>query len=155
MKRPLLILLAILSICICRGKAHLNIVPVPVEVQEREGAFRLSSNTQVCVADKSLERVAAHYVEQLRKLGVQGLRIAYRPHRSNVINLSLAEGLGEEQYLLDISDKQIVVKGGSEKALFYGLQTLRQIVSASNGDADGVLLAGVHIWRQTSSIAPR
>ena len=42
-------------------------------------------------------------------------------------------------------DKQVWVKGGSDKALFYGLQTLRQIVSASKGDADGVLLAGVHI----------
>ena len=145
MKRPLLILLALLSIFVSKGQAHLNIVPVPVEVQELEGEFRLSSNTQVCVADKSLERVAMHYVEQLGRLGVQGLHIAYRPHRSNVINLSLAEGLGEEQYLLDISNKQIAVKGGSEKALFYGLQTLRQIVSASKGDADGVLLAGVHI----------
>ena len=140
MKRPLLILLALLSIFVSKGQTHLNIVPVPVEVQEREGAFRLSSNTQVCVVDKSLERVAMHYVEQLGRLGVQGLHIAYRPHRSNVINLSLAEGLGEEQYLLDISYKQVSVKGGSEKALFYGLQTLLQMMD------------GGEILRDTSNI---
>ena len=41
--------------------------------------------------------------------------------------ISVSEKLGEEEYILTVDENGIKLTGGSEKAVFYGRQTLRQL----------------------------
>ncbi len=43
------------------------------------------------------------------------------------LSVSIDEGLGEEEYTLTVDKSGIQLCGGSEKAVFYGRQTLRQL----------------------------
>jgi hexosaminidase len=47
--------------------------------------------------------------------------------KGNVL-LSIDSTLAVEGYTLDVTKQGVVIKGGSEKAVFYGLQSLRQVV---------------------------
>ncbi len=42
------------------------------------------------------------------------------------ISASINENLGEEEYILTVGSNGVTLEGGSEKALFYGKQTIRQ-----------------------------
>lgn len=44
-----------------------------------------------------------------------------------VPDISISENLGEEEYILTVDKDAIKLVGGSEKAVFYGRQTLRQL----------------------------
>ena len=114
--------------------AECVIVPRPVSYEPQKGKVSLTSKSVVYVADKSLVHPAeifCSYVAAEKELHLSVVEVA--PKSKSAIRLSLDKSLGEEEYLLDIAKTGIVIKGGSEKAVFYGLQSLRQIVFHAKG----------------------
>ena len=115
--------------------AECMITPRPVSYEAQEGVFSLSKKTAVYVADKSLAHPATlfcSYVEA--EMGLH-LAVVEKMPKSAAIALSIDKTLAEEAYTLNISKSGVVLKGGSEKGVFYGLQSLRQVVfhSQPNG----------------------
>ena len=105
------------------------IVPRPVSYEPQKGTLNLNAKTIVCAVNKSLVRPATMFSSYvLAEKGVEFAVINGDVKGKATINLSLDKTLAEEEYLLDISKQGIMIKGGSEKAVFYGLQSLRQVV---------------------------
>ncbi len=130
MKRLFMTMVALASI-VAVSAAEVAIVPRPLSVDRTEGTFTLSEKS-VIVADGSLARPAAIFTSLIAKENGFEPAIAQSAGKSkSVVKLAVDAKLGDEEYILDITRGGIVITGGSDKAVFYGLQSLRQLVLAA------------------------
>ena len=119
--------------------AECVIVPRPLSYEPQKGKLSLTSKTVVYAADKALVRPATMFCSYVA--AEKDLKISVAegtPKSKGAIVLLIDKALGEEEYQLDVTKKGVVIKGGSEKAVFYGLQSLRQVVFHSKGNGKKV-----------------
>ena len=138
MKRIFTLFVALATVCVVMA-AECVIVPRPASFEPQKGKVTLTSKSVVYVADKSLVCPATMFCSNVAsEKGLQLSVVEKQPKGKGVIALSIDKSLGEEEYLLDVTKQGVVIKGGSEKAVFYGLQSLRQVVFHSKGNAKKV-----------------
>ena len=105
------------------------IVPRPVSYEPQKGKYVLSSKTTINVADKALVRPATMFCKYVAdEKGLQLSVVESAAAAKGAITLSVDKLYSEEAYVLVIAKNGVTIKGGSEKAVFYGLQSLRQVV---------------------------
>ena len=133
MKKLFLTCAAIVVACVAMA-AECVIIPRPASYEPQKGKCALSSKTVVYVADKSLVRPATIFCKYVAEEKGLQLNVAEGVAPSNgAIALSIDKNLAPEGYTLDITKGGVVIKGGSEQGVFYGLQSLRQVVFHSKG----------------------
>jgi hexosaminidase len=106
-----------------------SIIPIPLSCRLTGGApFALTRQTVVTTGgDASLKGVAAHLGKLL------GVAVAERaPAGGRVISLgidaTLMKKLGAEGYTLSVAAGGVVIRGGGAAGVFYGMQSLRQLL---------------------------
>jgi hexosaminidase len=121
-----------------------NIVPIPTKVTLGEGVFSLQKDTRILIDEnnKELNEIAQLLATKFEfsagfpvKVGV------YKPgsKAKNVIVLTLENpdvNLGKEGYTLDVSQKDIFVRSISANGVFYGIQSLLQLLPADFGNPE-------------------
>ncbi len=124
--------------------AGVKIIPRPVEVQRREGTFRLDRRTALVVADTSrrLFRAAeifAGYVNASSSFRLVPRRgdMAARPAVVVQLGGDTAR-LGREGYTLAVTPERVLVTAAAPAGAFYGLQTLRQLFPPELEDSNYV-----------------
>ncbi|MBR2858514.1 MAG: beta-N-acetylhexosaminidase [Alistipes sp.] len=133
MKKLFLTCAAIVVACAAMA-AECVIIPRPASYEPQKGKCALSSKTVVYAADKSLVRPATIFCKYVAEEKGLQLNVAEGVAPSNgAIVLSIDKNLTPEGYTLDITKGGVVIKGGSEQGVFYGLQSLRQVVFHSKG----------------------
>ena len=128
MKRLLLTFVA-LVVAFTVMAAENVIVPRPTSFESQKGKLSLTSKSVVAVSDKSLVRPATMFCAYVA--AEKGLTLSVVENGAigkGAIALSLDKKLGEEEYLLEVTKNGVVVKGGSEKAVFYGLQSCNRVI---------------------------
>ena len=106
------------------------LIPQPVRCRMASGSFVFSRNARI-IAAGALDKVAALATEQL---GISAVREGKTEDR--VIHLAVDSSLTPEGYRLDIGVNRVSIVGGSPAGVFYGIQTLRQIIGpAPVGDS--------------------
>ena len=119
--------------------AECVIVPLPVSYEPQKGKVTLSSKSAVYVADKALVRPATMFCSYVAaEKGLQLAVVEGAAQGKGAIALSIDKALAEEEYTLSIAKTGVTIKGGSEKAVFYGLQSLRQVIFHAKGNAKKV-----------------
>ncbi len=109
--------------------AECVIIPRPASYEPQNGKCVLTPKSVVYAADKSLVRPATMFASYVKaENGLDLAVVESAPKGKGAISLYLDKGLAEEGYLLEVTKAGVVIKGGSEKAVFYGLQSLRQVV---------------------------
>ena len=133
MKKLFLTCAAIVVACAAMA-AECVIIPRPASYEPQKGKCALSSKTVVYVADKSLVRPATIFCKYVAEEKGLQLNVAEGVAPSNgAIVLSIDKNLAPEGYILNVTKGGVVIKGGSEQGVFYGLQSLRQVVFHSKG----------------------
>ncbi len=134
---PLCILMAVLSgMANAQGNdPNLGIIPAPVSVKKGAGQFILSQQT-VILADSVTNKAViflADYLQNKAMLHVQ-LKANNGSNAANTIVLTAvgADNLPLDGYHLTITSKQILI-AGKGAGLFYGIQTLIQLIPADRG----------------------
>jgi hexosaminidase len=109
--------------------AEIGLVPLPATVEPHAGAFELTPSTHV-VASPGAEDVAARLVEVLRPSTGLALPIAGGAPGYGDVALTLDAGAktGDEGYTLDVRDTGVTIVAARPAGLFYGCQTLRQLL---------------------------
>lgn len=136
MKRILVVITAIMSISAVYAADYTNvIVPRPLSIETNEGEFTLTSKCIIRVATESLVSPAQIFAEDVETNVGRKLTVKKASAKEGAINLKLDSTLEHEQYVLNIAADGIWIAGGSERAVFYALQSLRQILAAQNGSS--------------------
>lgn len=119
------------------GDTDICIVPKPLSITDGEGSFAISSATRISIGDDSLRRPAEMFAEDMSmELGGR-MTVSDRKSRRS-ISLNLDQAMESEEYRLEVGRNGISVCGGSEKGVFYALQSLKQLIicaSPTNGRA--------------------
>jgi hexosaminidase len=108
------------------------IVPWPRTLEARDGAFSPAQALRISVSDEGnadLRRSAGLLADYLRELG--GVSATVGPGGAITLALRADAPAGTEAYRLDITPERIDLSAQDPRGLFYGIQTLRQLVSAS------------------------
>lgn len=126
-----------------KGADSATIIPHPNQVVPKEGSFSLTADT-VIVAPGTLKNEA----EALRDLitPATGIKMAIQEGKADGSQIMLAldpslKNLGREGYTLQVVSKGAVIKSSSPTGVYYGIQSLIQmlpaaIVSTTKVDAD-------------------
>ena len=116
----------------CFGKegiSQLNLIPVPRKINLREGCFEILPSTVIVAGDDLTER-AGQLQDYLCPATGYKLPIKQSPQKNSIImeiNSEL-ESLGQEAYLLTADASGIKISSSTEKGVFWGIQTLRQLL---------------------------
>ena len=108
------------------------ITPIPVELVQNEGRFKLSKKTTFASSDTSGNKVAAYFASKIKKSTGYKLKIQNKKPSSNFIHLQIMTDIpvNDEGYLLDVTPKGIEIQAKSPQGLFYGMQTVMQLLPA-------------------------
>jgi len=144
----------------------LKLEPAPKEVQMRDGGFQVGPRTKIFVqlGHQAEDRIAAETLaEEVQdqsglKLNILGMKAAGKAEDGAIVlarlqdarvrrflarnGLKADEAVGQEGYLLFSDNSHLIVAANSGQGLFYGVQTLRQLLRP---DGKGLICPGVGI----------
>lgn len=127
-----------------------NIIPLPSQVNEiKAKGFTLKDGCTVRVSETGNESENMHRNARMLINGVaNAVNIAMtessKKRRGEVV-LSLDSTLADEQYSIKADSRSVIVKGGSAKAVFYGIQTIIKALPANCQNIKKVTLPAVQI----------
>ncbi|RYC72200.1 beta-N-acetylhexosaminidase [Spirosoma sordidisoli] len=104
------------------------LIPAPQTLETRSGTFVLTAQTPITV----LTPVAS--VRRMVQDNLPGLKLTDqpRPARAITVRLAAVAGVGPEGYDLVVGPSGITLTAPQPAGLFYGLQTLRQLLPAGD-----------------------
>ncbi|TAE32307.1 MAG: beta-N-acetylhexosaminidase [Cytophagales bacterium] len=108
----------------------ISIIPQPVSVQAQPGVFRLTKATSIHFGQLPGQYAANTLAEKLSRTTGYPLR-AIPGDRGGIqfsINATPNPALGAEGYTLDVTPKQVVIRANQPAGLFYGMQSLLQLL---------------------------
>ena len=135
-KNILLLVLFILGLSISANAQdtdpNMGIIPAPVSVKKSAGEFVLSQQT-VLLADSTGNKAVAFFTDYLQnKLMLHNqlkINSTESVHNSIVFTEKGTENLPDQGYRLTITPQQIII-AGKGAGVFYGIQTLLQLIPA-------------------------
>jgi hypothetical protein len=160
------------------GGLPLKLVPAPKEVKLRDGGFRVGPKTKILVllGHQSEDRIAAETLaEEVAdqsglKLDILGMKAAGKAADGAIVlarlqdkqvrrflarkGLRADEAVGEDGYILFSSKSHLIVAAKTGQGLFYGVQTLRQLLRPAG---KGLLCpaVGIRDWPNLEKIGGR
>jgi hexosaminidase len=132
--------------------AAMKLEPQPKELHLREGGFKVGPHTKIYVllGHQSEDRIAAETLaeevedESGLKLDILGMKPAGKAEDGAIVlarlqdirvrrflsknGLRADQAVGENGYLLFSDDQHLIVAANTGQGLFYGVQTLRQLL---------------------------
>lgn len=168
----IILLSATLLVQAQESDSRVSVIPQPRQLSTTEEVFRIDRSTRVALADprSTDDRFAARdFIEDLKQTADVTIRTGGRGRGSILIGkldlpviqnalqtagVSVPQNFHEEGYVLVSGNRGVVIGGRSPAGVFYGLQTLKQIV---RGSGTNVHVPGVRIvdwpamrWRGVS-----
>ncbi len=135
---------------------QLNLIPAPKEVRLQQGGFRVKPTTRILVefGHQEEDRIAAETLaEEIQdqsglKVSITGSKEKAKETRSAIVLARLqdrsvrdflatkgltADSIGDQGYLLFSDKTHLIVAANTGQGLFYGVQTLRQLLREDDG----------------------
>lgn len=115
------------------GRIHertISVVPCPETLIRRPGRCLLTERTSLLLSDRSLEPVAGYFTEKIARSS--GIDLKERREAGNTLALRLdtQRGIPEEGYELTVAPDGIELVASTGAGIFYGMQTLMQLLPA-------------------------
>jgi len=124
-------LLLVLSINLIQAQTStLNLIPQPVEIKQNSGSFTLTKSAAVGYNKPESREIAQMLVQKLNKstgFGIKAVQVNKATIQMN-LNTVADQQLGKEGYSLVSTSKRVVITANQPAGLFYGMQTLLQLL---------------------------
>lgn len=104
-----------------------SLIPYPASVMQGEGSFLFSHKTVIALETKELEPIAEEFVGLFTRAAGFTPKLKVKNKKGDVC-LLLDKSIKNEGYMLEIHAEKITLKASGVKGMFYGLQTLRQLL---------------------------
>ena len=141
MKRIVLLILLVCSMpAFAQHDPYLGIIPAPVSVKKSGGEFRLTAET-IIMADSPSQKAIQFFADYHKKAGfsnsitdVNFLNKSQKGMKNSIaLYVNFKADLPPEGYQLLVFEDHIVLNGKGA-GLFYGLQTLIQLIQVKNNN---------------------
>lgn len=103
------------------------LIPWPRSLAPREGSFALDGAT-LAVGSAELRELGATLARHIRELSGIGVGVGESGSMSLALDPSVPDG--DEAYILDVAADRVELRGRTGRGVFYGIQTLRQLITA-------------------------
>lgn len=110
----------------------INVIPKPLSLVQNEGSFKVTKSTKFYASTPEAKTIATFFASKIESSTGYDLAISEEEVSSNAIALLIDNSLevNDEGYTLDATDKLVSIKAKTAKGLFYGMQTLMQLLPA-------------------------
>lgn len=137
---------------ICYQSDHqISVTPNPVSLQVQPGTFMLDSSLIIYISDESLIK-EANYLNNLLFVtnwkGYPSAIITSEPSSSFVklVIENTVDYENDEAYRLNVDELGITISAKNKAGLFYGIQTLRQLLPEQIEHTDPTLIPKNTVW---------
>src|SRR5258705_1128233 len=130
-----LIIPLMLTTCYIKVSAT-DIIPRPTYIREMAGSFLLSRKTSIVNSGRTSNE-ANYFMDVLkREFNLNLVNSATRTTNAIylILNSSKQKDLGPEGYELIVTKDHIKITGNNAAGIFYGIQTLRQLLKRTSND---------------------
>ena len=132
MSRYLLITLLIITCVSSLAQQHpISIIPQPVSVKEGNGNFKITSGTPIELSSSSIQGLGKYLADELSPATGFSLKVNTVSSFSNgsiQLKLSGKPAMNKEAYDLAVTPSSVIITADSAAGLFYGIQTLLQLL---------------------------
>ncbi len=132
-------------------RPEVNIIPQPETVTNLEGTFTLNTATKILINNESEEmKNIASYLSLHTEMfyGISNTEVSYSETllgNSVFIKLDPTLNSGKEGYHLIVDSKGITLEASAPNGLFYGIQTIIQLMPAGKQKVSEVVLPSIEI----------
>ena len=118
---------------ITKGQNGINVIPKPSSLKINSGEFRLDYKTTIVYTEETKDIASLLNDWLLKNYGFKLLAVTATKEKKNLIIITTngSRGLPDEGYKL-VADKKAITIIGREAGLFYGFQTLTQLLPIEN-----------------------
>ena len=117
-------------------EANYQIIPIPQEiVMGQNGAFTLANGTKVMYPEgnEKMQKNAQFLADYVKELTGNTLQVVAGTEGKGILLQVTPNEAQPEGYQLKVTPEGVVINGGSEAGVFYGIQTLRKSIPAGEG----------------------
>jgi hexosaminidase len=110
----------------------ITLIPRPQQLTRKEGGFGLGPEAEICYSDVKLNQTALLLATYLG-VAEENITDHFDEHANFVLQVNLIKDkeLGQEGYELSIAKDQVWIKANTCAGVFYGVQTMRQLLPIS------------------------
>jgi len=133
--KKLMIFVFVCLTTLCSSQS-LNIIPQPLKAEVKQGNITITPDTKIIISAPGVEKSAAFLNNYLKKFYGFELKTA-KKKAGNAIDLSLTHASNNAipgAYDMTISGDNISINGNDEEGVFYGVQTLIQLLPAEKSN---------------------
>ncbi len=118
----------------------ISVIPIPENVSFKEGVFKIGANTHLSSNEKEMFNIK--YLASKLCI-IKGFNLKTKPESASnniVLNLNSNSGISPEGYTLSVNPENILITASSRAGIFYGIQTLLQMLPPTiySGNATGL-----------------
>lgn len=122
------------AFAVSQTTSDISIIPQPVSLEKKTARFVLTGQTKIMADAKNadVQRVAGYFTSQVKKATGFTLANAAAGVKTNVIGFKLNKTpnntIGKEGYTLDVTATGVQIAANDAAGLYYGMQTLVQLL---------------------------
>jgi hexosaminidase len=108
----------------------MSLIPQPVEIKQSAGSYIITKSSTIGFENQSCQKIAEMLTEKLNLATGFGIKAAQTKSASIqfILNKSMVPQIGKEGYTLISSSSGVVISANEPAGLFYGMQTLLQLL---------------------------
>lgn len=140
--KTLLLIIALISTTVAKSQTP-AIIPQPSDIKPGVGTFEITSKTALKfdTGNADIKRIAGFLKDHLKQYYNLELQSASGSNGQIQLKLSKSEGLGKEAYTLSASKSGIVITASDPTGIFWGIQTLKQLLPPNTAAAPAAVTA--------------
>ncbi len=123
-----------------------NIIPMPAEIKAMDGHFNLNKKTTIVLQGSGLEQTAGFLNDYLEEF--YGFKLALAKDKSNsnsiILNFERLDNPIAGAYTMNINSNEVYIAGDNEAGVFYGIQTLIQLLPTEKKNDLKIQNAAIH-----------
>ncbi len=155
-----LVICAAALLCACKssGTGEISIIPVPTRLEVKEDApFKITSSTVLVARTDDERATAGFFAAKIAASTGKTLTVSSEAAASDAIIFSIdpSAGIPEEGYTLEAGGDAVCITAGDSDGLFYGMQTLLQLLPPQTQSESVVRGLDLSIPAVSISDAPR
>ncbi|MBN1853076.1 MAG: family 20 glycosylhydrolase [Pirellulales bacterium] len=152
----LLLLAGLFHISLANEVSRLRLVPFPKQIELQKGVFALTGKLVLEAPDETAELFTGLINGELHRASLPAVEVCHLTETTNTLRIScesgqripqieLASNASLEGYALEIHPDEIICSGTDSAGLFFGVQTLCQLIRA-NRIGNGLPCLKIRDW---------